>query len=342
MFHMSTPAKPQVTMERLMQMAWGYGPPLIMETACRYRFFNHIESGPKTAEELAKAAGVSLRGTRALANALTGLDLLAKDSEGRYHLTPESAMFLVSGKPAYIGDIIRHTAVQILPRWTKLPEVVQSGVPAAGVNQHDSGAEFFQAFVESLFPLSYPAAQALAADLQIAESKQPVSVLDLAAGSGVWSIAIAQASAKVRVTAVDWAEVLQVTRRVANRCGVGDRYTYVEGDLGLADFGTGHNVATLGHILHSEGEARSKELLAKTFGALASGGTIAIQEFLVDPERAKATMGLLFAVNMLVATDSGDTWSFDEIAQWLRETGFANVRQLNSPGPSPLILATKP
>ena len=87
---------------------------------------------------------------------------------------------------------------------------------------------------------------------------------------------------------------------------------------------------------------RSKELLAKTFRALAPGGTIAIQEFLVDPAHAKATMGLLFAVNMLVATDSGDTWSFDEIAAWLRETGFTNVRQLNTPGPSPLILGTKP
>lgn len=325
-----------------MQMAWGYGPPLILETACRYRFFDHLERAPKTVEELAQAAGVSVRGARAVANALCGLDLLAKDAEGRYSLTPESATFLVSGKPSYIGDIIRHTAVQILSRWVKLPEVVASGQPATSVSTHDTGAEFFQAFVESLFPLSYPAARALAADLRVAERIGPISVLDLAAGSGVWSIALAQSSAQVHVTAVDWPEVLTVTRRVAARCGVVDRYTFVEGDLGLADFGTGHNVATLGHILHSEGEARSKELLAKTFAALAPGGTIAIQEFLVDPERSKATMGLLFAVNMLVATDSGDTFSFDEIAQWLRETGFSNPRSLNTPGPSPLILANKP
>lgn len=325
-----------------MQMAWGYAPPLIMETACRYRFFDHIEAGPKTAEELAQAAGVSLRGTRALANALTGLDLLAKDAGGRYCLTPESATFLVSSKPSYIGDIIRHTSVQILPRWIKLPEVVANGQPTESVSEHDGGAEFFQKFVESLFPLSYPAAQALARELRIAESAGPVSVLDLACGSGVWSIALAQASRHVRVTAVDWPEVLQVTRRVAERCGVGDRYTYDEGDLGLADFGSGHQVATLGHILHSEGEARSRELLAKTFTALAPGGTIAIQEFLVDPDRSKAVMGLLFAVNMLVATDQGDTFTFEEIAAWLREAGFQNPRTLQTPGPSPLIVATKP
>ena len=338
---MATAGKPDVTPERLMQFAWGYAPPLIIESACRHKLFDQLDAGPKTAEELSSAAGVSLRGTRAIANALAGIDLLSKDAEGRYGLTPESANFLVSTKPSYMGSFFYHTGVQILPRWQKLAEVVASGEPAAGVNQQESGAEFFQHFVEDLFPLSYPAAQALAAELHITDANQPISVLDLAAGSGVWSIALAQASPRVRVTAVDWPEVLPVTRRVAERCGVAERYTFVAGDLGLADFGSGHNVATLGHILHSEGEKRSKELLAKTFAALAPGGTIAIQEFLVDKERAKQTMGLIFAVNMLVGTDTGDTFSFEEIAQWLTEAGFKNARTIASPGPSPLVLATK-
>lgn len=339
---MSSAGQPQVTPERIMQFAWGYGPPLIIETACRYKLFDQLEAGPKTAEELANTAAISLRGARAVANALCGFELLAKDGEGRYRLTPESAKFLVSASPAYMGAVIKHTSVQILPRWMKLPEVVATGAPETGVNQHDVGAAFFHEFVESLVPMSYPAAQALAAELKIAEAKGPVNVLDLAAGSGVWSIALAQASAHVRVTAVDWPEVLEVTRRVTARFGVVDRYTFLSGDLATADFGTGHNVATLGHILHSEGEERSKELLGKTYAALAPGGTIAIQEFLVDKERSKETRGLLFAINMLVATEHGDTFSFEEIAEWLQQAGFENARTLNSPGPSPLILATKP
>ena len=52
--------------------------------------------------------------------------------------------------------------------------------------------------------------------------------------------------------------------------------------------------------------------------------------------------GLLFAVNMLVNTDHGDTYSYREISSWLREAGFVNARTLDAPGPSPLILATKP
>jgi hypothetical protein len=45
---------------------------------------------------------------------------------------------------------------------------------------------------------------------------------------------------------------------------------------------------------------------------------------------------------MLVNTDTGDTYTFEEISEWLREAGFTNPRKLDSPGPSPLILATKP
>jgi 3-hydroxy-5-methyl-1-naphthoate 3-O-methyltransferase len=325
-----------------MQLAWGYAPPIIIRAAVHYHIFDNLDKSEKTASELADAAGVPLRGVRAIANALVGISLLAKDAKGRYSLTPESAAFLVSGKPSFLGRLIWHTTVQILPRWSKLEEAVEHGEPVGGVNHQEGGVEFFQQFVEDLFPLSYPAAQALAAELKLAESASPMSVLDLAAGSGVWSIALAQASPKVAVTAVDWPGVLEVTQRMTARFGVADRYTFVAGDLGLADFGRGHNVATLGHILHSEGETRSRELLKKTFGALAPGGTIAIQEFLVDEQRMSNTMGLLFAVNMLVATDDGDTFSFEEIATWLREAGFVGVRQLDSPGPSPLILATKP
>ena len=115
----------------------------------------------------------------------------------------------------------------------------------------------------------------------------------------------------------------------------------VGGDLLQADFGGPHQVATLGHILHSEGVERSRALLRRTHAALAPGGTIAIAEFLVDADRRGPMNGLIFAVNMLVNTEHGNTYSFDEIAGWLTEAGFTNPRQLPGPGPSPLILATR-
>ena len=190
--------------------------------------------------------------------------------------------------------------------------------------------------------MSYHVAQELAAHLDLQASLAPVSVLDLAAGSGVWGIALAQSSAHVTVTAVDWPAVLPVTRATVARFGLTDRFAFHQGDLQEADFGSGHNVATLGQILHSEGVDRSKALLQKTFRALAPGGTIAIAEFLVNADRTGPVPSLIFAVNMLVNTDCGNTFSFEEINGWLAEAGFVDARTLATHGPSPLILASRP
>ncbi|MEO6817829.1 MAG: methyltransferase [Edaphobacter sp.] len=332
-----------VTPERIMQFTWGFVPPLILEAAIRHRVFDVLDAGPKTVKETAEATGASERGLRAIMNVLVGLDFLAKVDGDRYALTPESAAFLVSGKPGFQGGLLTHGSRQLIPKWLQLTEIVGTGKPVAAVNQEGPGVEFFQQFVTDIFPMSYPSAKMLAAHLPLdGDSGAKVRVLDLAAGSGVWGIALAESSENVTVTAVDWADVLPATRATVARFGLTDRYAFLGGDLLEADFGQGHNVALLGHILHSEGEARSRTLVRKTFEALAPGGTIAIGEFLVNQDRTGPVVSLFFAANMLVNTDHGDTFTFEEISSWLTEAGFTNPRLLEAPGPSPLVLATKP
>jgi SAM-dependent methyltransferase len=338
---MSAAAPSAVTPERILQMAWGYVPPLVLEAAIHHRVFDVLDQSPKNLTELGLATGASQRGLAAILNALVGLNFLTKDAEGRYALTPESETFLVSTKPAFHGGLIRHTSRHLIPHWLHLNEIVATGQPAHSVNQQDEGSDFFENFVTDIFPLSYPAACTLAQSIS-AKAAEPFRVLDLAAGSGVWGIAQAQSSPLVHVTAVDWPGVLPVTRRTVNRFGLADRFSFVAGDLQQASFGSGYHLATLGHILHSEGESRSRALLQKVFTALAPGGHVAIAEFLVNADRTGPVQGLFFAVNMLVNTDQGNTYSFEEISAWLTEAGFTNPRTLDAPGPSPLILATKP
>jgi SAM-dependent methyltransferase len=321
-----------------MKFTWSYVPPLVLEAAIRHRVFDVLDAGPKTVKETAEATGASERGLRIIMNVLVGLEFLAKGDGGRYALTPESAAFLVSGKPGFQGGILTHASRQLIPKWLQLTEIVGTGKPATAVNQQGPGTEFFQQFVVDIFPMSYPSAKTLAANLEL---DGRAKVLDLAAGSGVWGIALAESSPEITVTAVDWADVLPATKATVGRFGLTDRYTFVGGDLLEADFGHGHNVALLGHILHSEGEARSRKLLKKTFDALAPGATIAIGEFLVDDDRSGPLGSLFFAANMLVNTDEGDTFSFKEISEWLKEAGFVNARLLDAPGPAPLVLATK-
>jgi ubiquinone/menaquinone biosynthesis C-methylase UbiE len=339
---MSASVAAPVTPQRIYQFAFGYAPPLVLEAAIRHHVFDVLDSGPKTLAEVSHATGASERGLAAIMDVLVGLEFLSKDGEGKYALTAESAAFLVSSKPGFQGGLIRHTSEHLLPKWLSLNEVVATGKPAQSVNQQFAGSEFFEKFVNDIFPMSYHVAQELAAHLDLSGKGGPVSVLDLAAGSGVWGIALAQSSPQVRVTAVDWPGVMHVTRANAERFGMADRFVFHEGDLLQAEFGSGHHVATLGHILHSEGVERSNALLKKTFAAMAPGGTIAIAEFLVNAERTGPMNGLIFAVNMLVNTDCGGTYSFKEIAEWLTDAGFVDARTIDTHGPSPLILATRP
>jgi ubiquinone/menaquinone biosynthesis C-methylase UbiE len=339
---MNEPNDNKVTPQRIMQYAWGFSAPLAIEAAVENGVFDALAEGPKNLVELKKATGASERGLAALADFFVGIQLLAKDGDGRFRLTEESDAFLVSNKPGFQGGIFRQMSRKIIPGWLELTEIVRSGSPAVDLSHEQAGSTFFEDFVTGLFPINYAAAKILAESLAREGLPKPASVLDLAAGSGVWGIAAAQVSAAVRVTAVDWPQVLEVTKRVVNQFGLTDRFSFSAGDLLEAEFGTGHGLATLGHILHTEGEERSQALLVKTFKALAPGGRIAIAEFLVDEDRRGPISGLIFSVNMLVNSKSGRTYSFKEISNWLGAAGFVAPKLMEAPAVSPLVLAEKP
>src|ERR1700720_1917884 len=264
--------EPKVTPERLMQFGFAYAPPLIIGAATANKVFDTLASGAKNVEEVSRKTGASVRGLRAIMNALVGLELLKKSGD-KYALTPESDAFLVSNKPGTLAGFFSMNRVRLMQQWLKLDEIVRTGQPAEARNEEHPGTEFFSELVENIIPMSYGSANALGDHLKLAKAKQPTRVLDLASGSGIWGIVFAQKSPRVKVPAVDWAGMIPTTKRITQKFGVGARFKFIEGDLLEADFGKDCDVATLGHILHSEGEGRSRQLVKKTFRALKSGGT---------------------------------------------------------------------
>src|SRR6266481_1488840 len=254
-----TRGKKQVTPERLMELSFAYAPPLIISAGVSNKVFDSLEGGAKTPGQVAEEAGASARALVILMNALVGLGLLKKDRQGKYSLTPESAAFLLSKKPGTHAGFFGTIAPQLISRWLRLSDIVREGRPAVAVNQETEGTEFFSQLVENIIPMSYPPAQKLGDHLKLAKAKNEIHALDLGAGSGIWGIALAQKSPRVRVTAVDWAGMIPTTKRITQKFGVGDRFNYMEGDILETNFGSGYDIATLGHILHSEGEERSRQ-----------------------------------------------------------------------------------
>ena len=324
--------------ERLQQMHFSFAAERVLSTSLKFDVFSHIAAGKKTAGEIAAAAGASARGIRMLLDALVGVELLAK-REGRYEIAPEMARYLVRESPEYMGTFL--ATDNLWAAWGHLADAVREGKPQRSVSEQEVAEDFFPVLVRTLHITNSEPARRLAAQL-VAGAKSGLRVLDIGCGSGVWSIAVAKADPQARITAFDYPQVLETTRHFAEREGVGDRTEYLAGDLRVAKFPErSYDVAILGNILHGEGEAGVRDLFARIHRALDSDGRIAIADMIPNDERSGPPFPLLFALNMLVNTDKGDTYTLAEYREWLTGAGFGRVETMDIASHSPVIVATK-
>ncbi len=328
----------------IFQMNMSFMPSRMICAGVQLSVFSAITSESKTAEQIASQTKCSLRGMTMLLNALTGFKLLEKAGD-RYGLTPISERYLVRDSPDYIGAMMEHGDM-LWNNWAQLTEVVRTGHPAIRVETKETAEGFFPILVRGLHVLNSQPARQAALSLGIGVAAKGLSVLDVACGSGVWGIAIAEADPSSRITAQDFPGVLNVTREYVERHKVAKQYDYLPGDLKTVDFGENlYDLAILGNIVHSEGERSSCILFRKLHRALKSKGKIVIADIIPNDNRTDPEWPLLFALNMLVNTEEGNTFTFPEYRRWLCEAGFSHVEEfpmgkhINSD--SPLVVAYK-
>jgi ubiquinone/menaquinone biosynthesis C-methylase UbiE len=272
-------------------------------------------------------------------DALAGIGLLTKENN-HYGLTPPAAEFLVAGSPNYVGDML--TLQRIWDSWGRLTEVVRNGNTAPPVESKAEAEEFFPKLIRGLHVMNLPLARATAEVLGAGGKRRGMHVIDAGAGSGVWGIGIAEADRQARVTAQDYPGVLEHTRQYVKRHGLEDRFEYLAGDLKSVDFGRNrYDLALLGNIVHSEGERASRDLFRRIARSLRPGGTIVVIDMVPNDERSGPVFPLLFALNMLVNTGHGDTYTVAEYTEWLREAGFDGIEAVDIGSHSPIIVAAK-
>lgn len=330
--------------ERIFQTLVGYQLLYALASALDLHVFTHVAEGKATLPTLEAATGASRRGLERLLDVLVASGLLTREGMGTdacYRLMPESEVFLVESRPSYLGDYICFTAFRLNEQWRHLTECICTGTPVTTLEDPEEATAFWDEIVDLLFPWNYPLAAYAGRELHRIRSEEAPRLLDLAAGSGVWGIAAAQANSALRVVAFDLPGVLGHARQNAERFGVSERFEFRVGDirqemLGEAEF----EAAILGQICHFEGQAYNRRLLSKVAHALKPGATLIIADSLPNDDRSGPLFTLLYALVMLISTTEGDTYTFAEYESWLREAGFRDIRQLEAIGQK-LVLATR-
>ncbi len=327
--------RPEHDPQSILELHFSFAPSRILAAGVQLDVFSPLANGARNPAAIAQAIRASERGTRMLLDALVVLGLLRR-RDGAYELTSASARYLVRSSPDYMGSALEldwHS-------WDHLADAVRNGGPAGELQSRENAQQFFSKLVRTLHVVNRAPARKLAAALGAGREFRGLRVLDVACGSGIWGIGIAEADREARIVAQDYAAILDLTRGYAQSSGVLDRFEFLPGDLNEVDFGeASYDLALLGHIVHGEGERASRRLFARLRYALKPGGRLAIVDLIPNPDRTGPPAPVLFALEMLVQTPDGGTYSLEEYTAWLKDAGFSGIETAEIGFYSPAIVA---
>ncbi|MBM2623655.1 class I SAM-dependent methyltransferase [Actinoplanes sp. LDG1-06] len=326
-----------MTPDRILQLIFGYWATGIVGTAARHSLFTHIEAGVRTPGELATRAGISLRGTQALLDGLVGLDLV-EVRDGAYHNGAEASAYLVDGRPTSLSAF---AALKLghVGSIAGLPDAVLAGGPATVPTVEVADNPHWENLVQAIAAQSVPVAAIAAEILRLPEAGD-ISILDVGGGSGVYSGVWLDLNPRARAVQLDWAPINAIARRLLAERGFGDRFECIDGDLHTADFGTGRfDIAVYSHIAHQEGPEDNMAIFARLRSALRPGGTLVVNDYVVDDDRGGPPFALTFAGEMLLKSRQGGTWRRSDYQEWLAKAGFDEVTFHPTPSPATVIIA---
>jgi len=297
--------------KEIRKLSGGFQSARVLITANNYRVFDFLET-QQTAGTIARKIKADHRATEMLLDALTGMGLLNKKN-GKYKNTPLASRMLVSGKKYYQGDIISHSDM-IWDRWASLDTILKTGKPSLSPRNHT-------AFILGMHNLAVLKAGGIIKAIGLDNVQK---VLDLGGGPGTYAIEMAKKG--LDVSLFDLPETMKIARKVAKQSGIGkNSIRFMGGDFLNDDLGKDYDLILISQILHMFSEKVNMDLIRKCKKALAKKGKIVIHEFIINEDRTSPVHSALFAINMLVNTSDGRTYTPGEISKWFRKSGFKKV-----------------
>jgi len=326
-----------ITPETILNVARGFMGARVLLTAAELGVFATLSGEAMSLEAAAARLNTGPRGTAILLDALSALGFLKKDA-GKYWCPPEVAQYLSPDVPGSVLPMLMHSA-GMWQRWSNLTEVVRGTAPQEAPGSFEEPGQL-AAFIGAMHVIGVRMAREVAAVLAPQPGRK---LLDVGGATGTYTEAFLEANPRLEATLFDRAPVIELARTRLANSPLRDRITLATGDFYADELPGRHDLVLLSAIIHQNSPEQNLDLYRKCHRAMNTGGKIIIRDHIMNPDRTQPPSGAMFAVNMLVATPGGNTYTFEEIRDALAEAGFASVRLIR-PGElmDGLVEAIKP
>jgi len=336
--HAAAPPNPGIVFE----MVQSHQRTAALKAAIELDVFRAVGQGPGDVASIARHCSASERGIRILCDFLVINGVLSKE-DGHYKHTSSSALFLDPQSPACMASVAHFLSrPEVTEPLAHLADVVRAGrttLPGQGTVEPENPV--WVEFAEKMAPMMGPMAGPLGAVVLDGCCDSPMRVLDIAAGHGLFGIEIAKQNKQAHVTGLDWAPVLRVALKNAERAGVRDRYDMLPGSAFEVEFGGPYDAILLTNFLHHFDKPTNVGLLKKVRQSLKPGGRAATLEFMPNEDRVSPPMPAAFALTMLTTTADGDAYTFSDLSAMYADAGFGGVRAHPIPGsPHTVVMGT--
>jgi cyclopropane fatty-acyl-phospholipid synthase-like methyltransferase len=301
--------------------------------------FSALRDRPASASELAAQLQIELRATEALAGLLAALDFLVL-AAGRFCLTETARAYLLPDSPYYWGAMLRRIREVPLDA-RKLVESLRRGTAAADARVTEMwrapAPEAIVAFTRAMHAHSFALAMRTMPAFGLAGASR---LLDVAGGSGSYSIAAALHDPVLRCSVLDLPAVCGVAREYAVQHEVGERVATIACDMFAESWPLGHDRILLSDVLHDWDDERCAWLAARAYDALAPGGRILVHEMVLSDGKDGPLPAAAYSVVMLFVAQ-GRQRSAREISECLAGAGFSDRRVTMTSGGYAVISGAK-
>jgi len=307
-------------LENILSLARGFMESRIFLTAAELDLFTLLAPAPLSVREIAERVNGNPRGLTVLLDALAAMGVLNKERD-RYQCLPPVSCLLSRESPESILPMVMHMA-HLWRRWSDLTRIVQRTDLTEKFESPHFDQDTLRAFIGAMHVIAKSLAPRIVASVGPHASR---AFLDVGGAMGTYTLAFLEAVPEMKATLFDRPPVVEMARDFLGAAGVLDRVALVGGDFYRDELPGGHDLALLSAIIHQNSLEQNTALFRKVFRALVPGGRIVIRDHIMAPDRTSPKDGAIFAVNMLVGTPGGGTYTFDEVRESLEQAGFNRI-----------------